>query len=108
MLILLLVIFILLLPSRKSEPYVDLIDPYADMYPLQHSKFCTHMAKCHEELYSRPQICKQHFYIAMNSLHDMETTSPELTPTVQYIGSDFETKLVTEYQRNGMHTSTRY
>lgn len=85
-----------------------MIRPFSSADMKNYETFCNHIQICQSELYARPQICKQHFYIAMGSLHAMENKTPEMKPIVQYIGRDFEDKLNDEHKRAGFHMATRY
>lgn len=58
------------------------------------------MKKAEEELYHRPQISKQHFYVAMSALPDNSVRT--------YIGKDFENKLMEQHAKYGLHMSPRY
>ena len=106
-------IFILLLPSIEErhetfDKYIDRVYPYSGIDPASYANFCEHITKCKDELQSRPQISKHHFYIAMKSLHDMEVQEPEMTPIIQDTGREIEQRLIYEHKRYGLHMFPQY
>lgn len=85
-----------------------MVHPYSGVNPDKYYTFCDEITKCKNELHTRPQISKQHFYVAMKSLHDMEVEEPELTPIIKSIGKDIEEMLIYEHKRVGLYIFPRY
>ncbi len=77
-LILLLMIFILLLPSTDESVFDDL----DRIVPEPNTVYRDNMKKCQSEIYVRPQIAKQHFDIAMRHLHSDYQTRDYIHTTV--------------------------
>ncbi len=90
------------------DKYIDLVHTYSGIDPDNYKIFCDEITKCKEELFKRPQIAKQHFYIGMASLHKMEPQEPEMTPVIQTIGRDIESILIDQHKAYGMHMFPRY
>lgn len=106
-------IFILLLPSIERremniDNYIEMVYPYSGVDPPNYYGFVDHIKKCRREMFSRPQISNQHFYIAMNHLHDIEVQEPDMTPIILTIGTEFERLLVYEHARRGITMFPRY
>ncbi len=85
-----------------------MVHPYSGIDPENYNNFCDEITKCKDELFKRPQISKQHFYIAMASLHKMEIQEPEMTPVIQIIGKDIESKIIDQHRQNGLYIFPRY
>lgn len=85
-----------------------MVHPYSGIDPENYGIFCSEINKCKGNLYDRPQIAKQHFTIAMNSLHKMEVEEPEMTPVIQEIGKEIESKLIEQHKAYGLYIFPRY
>lgn len=85
-----------------------MVYPYSGIDPDNYQTFCNEITKCKEELFKRPQISKQHFYIGMAALHRMEVQEPEMTPIIQDIGVEIESKLEEQHRKSGLYIIKKY
>ena len=106
-------IFILLLPSIERrdmnvDNYIEMVYPYSGVDPTNYYGFVNNIKRCKQEMFFRPTISNQYFYIAMGHLHEMEVQEPDMSPIIVEIGTDFERILVYEHERRGVKMFPRY
>ena len=80
----LLCIAILVMPDQPQAPF-DMVGP----------EFVNLIDNCYKEMYTRPQIAKQYFYMAMDGIDDS-------------VGENIEKELVKQHQAYGFSIKPRY
>jgi hypothetical protein len=92
----------------KVDNYIELVYPYSGVDPDNYYAFVNNIRQCKQEMFVRPQISKQYFYIAMSHLHEIEVQEPDMSPIISEIGTDFERLLIYEHTRRGINMFPRY
>jgi hypothetical protein len=78
------------MPDQPQTPFDMVTDPSPEFVNL--------MDNCYKEMYTRPQIAKQYFYKAMDSMNGIDDG----------IGEKIEQELVKQHQAYGFSIKPRY
>lgn len=111
--LMILVIFFPMIEYRSFsiEDYIDMIRPFSGMSPQNFIEFKQSLYRFRRELFSRPQLAKQHLRIALDNAEEMSLYTSTADSMVQYelkdkietIRKDLSTMLNKELKRNGFY-----